>query len=252
MGDVRDCIFCGRSPTTNAHVLRKAWLEEVFPGLDRFEHRHQRHGSLGFDRSWSKDEADVKVGCACSVCNNGWMDELDHAAEDLFATAAATGLPAKISSQADQLTVARWCVLVALLTDQVQETPVVEPLAHETLAQGGIPSGTHVWLLHTSPPEGHAHAWLEPREFQLQSSSGDLPPANAYFVTFGVNHLVVQVLVPTSRTPPIAPNYGMEAFVRQLWPSPLTPVIYPPPQSVPWDQLPAVADAFQHEKKLGR
>jgi hypothetical protein len=112
---VTTCIFCGRSPTTNAHIFRKGWLDEIFPGLERFEHRYQRRGEGGFDRSWRKDEADIKVGCACENCNGGWMDQLDHAAEDIFSTAAATGYPAKIATIADQLTIARWCALIAIL-----------------------------------------------------------------------------------------------------------------------------------------
>jgi hypothetical protein len=249
---VSTCIFCGRSPTTNAHIFRKAWLEQVFPGLEQFEHRHQRRGEGGFDRSWSKDEADIKVGCACADCNGGWMDRLDHAAEEIFATAAATGHPAKIATLADQLTVARWCALIAVLADQTQVKPVVEPAAHKALAAGDIPNGTHIWLLKTEPPESRAHGWLEPRVFEMRSSSA-ITPASAYFVTFGIHHLVVQVFIPTSSAPPIAlERTGNEALIRQLWPSPLTPVNYPPPQTVPWEQLPDLADAFQDHKKLGR
>ena len=243
------CIFCDRSPTTNAHIFRKAWLEQIFPGLEQFEHRHQRRGEGGFDRSWSKGEADIKVRCACEGCNSGWMDQLDHASEDIFATAAATGHPAKIASITDQLTVARWCALIAVLADQTQVKPVVEPAAHKALAAEGIPDGAHVWLMKTKPQEWRAHGWLEPREFELRSST--TASANAYFVTFGIHHLVVQVFIPTSSTPSVAlERKGNEALIRQLWPSPLTPLNYPPPQTVPWEQLPELADAFQNHKKL--
>jgi len=193
---VSACMFCDRTPTTNAHIFRKAWLEQIFPGLEQFEHRDQRRGEGGFDRSWSKNEADIKDGCACESCNGGWMDQLDHAAEDIFATAAASGHLAKIASVADQLTVARWCALIAVLADQTQVKPVVEPAAHKALAASGIPDGTHIWLMKTEPPEWRAHGWLEPREFELRSST--TASANAYFLTFGVHHLVVQVFVPTA------------------------------------------------------
>jgi len=67
------------------------------------------------------------------------------------------------------------------------------------------------------------------------------------------HHLVVQVFIPTSSTPAIAlERKGNEALIRQLWPSLLTPLNYPPPQTVPWEQLPELADAFQHHEQLGR
>src|SRR5262249_16686712 len=157
-----------------------------------------------------------------------------------------------IASVADQQTVARWCTLIAVLADQTQVKPVVEPVAHEALAACGIPDGTHVWLLRTEPPEWRAHAWLEPREFKLLSKAAT-QPANAYFVTFGVHHLVVQVFIPINSMPPFAiERRGNEALIRQLWPSLLMPLNYPPPRTVPWEQLPELAEAFQSQQQPGR
>ena len=59
-------------------------MNDLFPGrTEPLEHRHTRKGSGAVhDRPWSADDADIKVKAACKSCNSGWMDKLDHEAED--------------------------------------------------------------------------------------------------------------------------------------------------------------------------
>ena len=74
----RACIFCGASPTTNAHIFRRAWIEKmVYPGGENFTHRHIRRGEGGFDQTWSPRGFDIKVNCVCVRCNGEWMERLD-------------------------------------------------------------------------------------------------------------------------------------------------------------------------------
>ena len=118
------CIFCGRSPLTNAHIFRKAWLAEVMPGLesDPYVHHHIREG--GFEAWWNNSEADLKVNDVCDPCNSGWMDRLDRAAEAAFLDVAVRGFPHRLSKLADQVLVARWCLLVAALASRTQALTV--------------------------------------------------------------------------------------------------------------------------------
>jgi hypothetical protein len=220
-------------------------MDQIFPGTEKYQHRHVRRGAHGFERSWSKGEADIKVKCACERCNSGWMDRLDHEAEDVFLTHAAIGYPVTLSRTEDQQTVARWCSLIAALVDQTQAHPTVEPATHEAVYHGEVPARTLIWLLRTEPPPFTVTAWAEPRGWQM--ASGSNPPRDAYFITFGVSHLVAQVFIPTERTPQ-AIEFDRTAnapILRQLWPRPLTPLRWPPPQTIPWAQLPELAEAFQ-------
>jgi len=71
-----------------AHLSERVVLQ-MFPGLGKLTHRYTRRGEDGFDKPWEKDEPDIKVKCVCQECNGGWMDRLDHKAEDLFLTRAS-------------------------------------------------------------------------------------------------------------------------------------------------------------------
>jgi hypothetical protein len=238
------CIFCGTSPTTNAHIFRKAWIDKVFPGTGTFRHRHVRRHIEGFDRTWEADEVDLKVNSACDSCNSGWMNRLDDQAEAVFLDHAVRGYDVRLDRMDDKALVARWCALIAVLTDQVQQERVLGPDEHQALFQGEVPEGTLIWLLRTEPPAWQINLFVEPRGLQFNDPSAH--PGHAYLVTFGINHLVAQVFVPTERTPKgvEVDRSGNASILRQLWPAPLTPFIWPPPNSVVWEDMPKLSDAF--------
>jgi hypothetical protein len=244
------CIFCGRAPTTNAHIFRKGWIDELFPHMRTFRHRHIRREEKPFDHGWSMSAADFKVNCACKTCNNGWMDRLDHAAEDIFATAAAIGYPARVERVADKFTVALWCTLIAILFDQAQAWARVSPHVHEALYRGDMPDGVWIWLARTDPGADALIADASVKDMTLvhEPRKGNLREGHAYFITFRVYHLVAQGVIATERTPE-----GIEfervnnrAVLRRLWPDVLTPLVWPPPQSLPWEQMEAFKSAFKY------
>jgi hypothetical protein len=71
---------------------------------------------------------------------------------------------------------------------------------------------------------------------------------NAYFTTFGVNHFVAQVFMPTRQTFPGVgfqrKGYDEMGIQRRLWPSTLMLTVWPPPVSVAWEELPELANSF--------
>jgi hypothetical protein len=245
---VAGCIFCDERPLTNAHVFRKAWLDQIFPGSDPYRHRHVRRGEGGHEKTWSKDEADIKVRCVCETCNGGWMDQLDHAAEDLFLTQAATGFDVRLERESDKAVLARWCSLVAALLDQTQAEPVLDASAHRPIYNGCIPDGVFIWLFRTEPPPSQVSVVGESRTWKLELASRPAEEGNAYFTTFGVNHFVAQVFMPTSKTFPgigfQRKGYDEMGIQRRLWPSTLMTTVWPPPMSVAWEELPELANSF--------
>jgi hypothetical protein len=215
----------------------------VYPGGENFTHRHIRRGEGGFDQTWSPRGFDIKVNCVCVRCNGEWMERLDLDAESAFLTHAVTGYGARLG-QSERGLIARWCSLVAILFDQVQHAPVLDADVHRTLFDGAVPDGTMIWLARTEPPLWKMAIWAEPREWRLGDDSSNA--LNAYFMSFGVGHLVAQTFIPTKRTPE-----GIEldrsanaAVVRELWPGNFQPFIWPPPQTLPWEQLEELKDAF--------
>lgn len=210
-----------------------------------FEHRHLRRHQPDFDKQWSKDEPDIKVNAACNGCNSGWMERLDRKAEAIFLDQASRGYPVRLSLLADRETLARWCLLVATLCDQTQGAPVIPGSVHTAVCNGDIPDGVRIWGFRTIPPPFAIAVRVENRTWNVERSSG--PAGDAYFVTFVVGHFVAQAFVPTERTPKglsLLRTVNM-TICRELWPALLTPLVWPPQLSTPWDQLNELANAFE-------
>ena len=215
--------------------------------LTRHEPEH------GFDRESRNERADFRVNCVCNACNSGWMEALDLAAEDVFVTAAAMGRSAKLLRPSDKETVARWCVLVATLFDQGQAQPRLDATFHHAVYAGDIPEGVAVWLASVVPDDTSriAFAFLKDLISEDEVGANLLPPA--YFVTFGVRHLVAQVMIPFSsartrtqvRRHTTGGILGSGGVLRALWPDPLTPLVWPPSQQLGWPDMVKFTRSFQ-------
>lgn len=78
-----------------------------------------------------------------------------------------------------------------------------------------------------------------------------LPPA--YFVTFGVGQLVAQVMIPFSsartttgvRRHTSGGSLRSGGVLRALWPDPLTPLVWPPPEQLTWADMEEFTRSFQ-------
>src|SRR4051812_13761085 len=93
----RRCIFCGSRGISNAHIFRKEWIDYLFPQPGNpYGHLRRGHMAGSEDSQWLSWAVDFKVKDVCRTCNSGWMNELDHAAEDVLATRAAIGLDIKL------------------------------------------------------------------------------------------------------------------------------------------------------------
>jgi hypothetical protein len=75
-----------------------------------------------------------------------------------------------------------------------------------------------------------------------------------YFVTFCVKHLVAHVCFPTEPTPTGIQLWkgGGGKFSACLWPpevTPLTPLIWPPPTTLPWETALDLPDSVTRIRK---
>lgn len=247
------CIFCGASPITNAHIFRKAWIDEVTPRARGFRHRRGPRAQVPGpgQREWIKDAIDLKVKAACNDCNSGWMERLDLAAEEAFLTHAVLGFDVKLALMSERTTLARWCALITVLLDQTLRPPTVPRRHHMSLYDGEIPEGFQAWIFRTQPPEDRDVVWTGSRHLTLTGRmrrSGVLHTNDFYFGTFGVLQFVCHAALPTEAT-----ATGVKLFrrptgeAREVAPPPLTPLIWPPPETLSWEDALELPDQMQRE-----
>jgi hypothetical protein len=86
--DTAKCIFCGASPTTNEHIFSR-WTHKYM--LSRKPQKSKSYVAVehidrvvGTNLKMAGPIRDWQVKCVCSRCNNGWMSQLDTAAEPLM------------------------------------------------------------------------------------------------------------------------------------------------------------------------
>jgi hypothetical protein len=96
------CIFCGNDPVTREHVYRRAWIDWLAPEATGFTNTRatgeRRAAPVG--RPWSSRTLDVVARCVCADCNNGWMNDLDEAAEKMVSALATGEAKVKIAGAA--------------------------------------------------------------------------------------------------------------------------------------------------------
>lgn len=167
-------------------------------------------------------------------------------------TDAAEGRSAKLTNPSDKLTVARWCVLVAILFDQGQGQPRLRSSVHHALYGGSITEGVNVWLERRARRLGaygvRVHQGLD---FQDEAGADLLPPA--YFVTFGVGHFVAPVMIPVfaAKTDTRVRRHTRGGILksggvlRSVWPHPMTPLLWPPPEQLDWGDMAEFTRSFQ-------
>jgi len=244
------CIFCGTSPQTKTHVFRKAWVDRIMvPAPGPFEMIQGSSDLTGQSResTWEVKEFGMAPGAACDLCNSGWMDQIDRAAERIIEP-MVIGQRATIRRYIDQKAVARWVSQVAILIDQTQIIQVVPEEITKTYGETHEPiPGIRIWLARSSAEwsiETWERAWViatgAPPEFS------DRP--NMSLFTFRIVNLVVQALVPLDTATVsgfvVSRGEGMR-FLSQLWPSRYTPVAWPPKVAIRGDTLDAFARSFE-------
>jgi hypothetical protein len=244
------CIFCGKIPQTKTHIFRKAWIDRLMvPSQGPFETIHDTADLTGASRegNWPSEEFSMAPGAACAPCNNGWMDDIDRAAEQIVEP-MVVGHKATVRLFHDQKAVARWVSQVAILMDQTQIQQVVPAEIARRFHDDQEPlAGMTVWLARTGMDwsvEGWQRAWV----LTTGTHSETAPRPNMSLFTFRIVNLVVQALVPlddaAQRTFGVSRGENMR-FLRQIWPSRYAPVSWPPPVTIRPDTVEAFARSFE-------
>jgi hypothetical protein len=209
------CMFCGNPKLSREHVYRRGWIKSLIPGAE--SHTHRLAGGQGEPlpvSTWTSPEADLVVRCVCADCNNGWMNDLDHAAEAILNAMCQGEQKVRVVDGA-LLVFASWAVKMAFLFDCLFTPLTLRQEDRDFFYRSGIPpDGFVVWV-----------ATMESYEEETRStpmtlvSSSDLGGIEqAFLATFRVLHLVIQVLAPIH--PHTRPERQPDApqHVEQAWP----------------------------------
>lgn len=231
----RGCIFCGGTPRTLTHLVRKAWTDKkLMPGPGSMV------GYFGVEpdqKKWESRGSTAAAGkLACAACNSTWMDEIDRAAEPLVEP-FAFGMPGTLRKLADQLTVARWLTQVALLADANGKSVLPESLAEVFFKDRNPVPDSAIWLSRVVSSRMEVTLWT--------GGWADPPgsPPHTFFNQLRIGDFISRMYIPLAeapegfdfRTP--APDPSHRPFFRKLWPPTLMPVSWPPDSAIGEPQL---------------
>jgi hypothetical protein len=79
---MRECIFCGGQNLTKEDAWPPKWLAKRFPVSEPVNVEAER-GGIALGR-WRTSSPNIRVGCVCAACNNGWMSRLENAASRII------------------------------------------------------------------------------------------------------------------------------------------------------------------------
>src|SRR6185295_4734360 len=78
---MRACIFCGEQASSKEDAWPPRWLTKRFIATESAHVEAERRGvSLG---KWRASGVNIRVGCVCAACNNGWMSRLEETASQI-------------------------------------------------------------------------------------------------------------------------------------------------------------------------
>lgn len=119
----RLCVFCGGHPLTKEHVLRNA-LRKYLPQQRFTSHTVFNGGAQPEERTSRRSSFDSTVRRVCAPCNNGWMHDLEVAAEGAL-TPMLQGHPTALDSNTVRV-LAGWAAKTAMMRSFMD--PGVNPL----------------------------------------------------------------------------------------------------------------------------
>ena len=224
----RTCVFCGGQPTTREHIFSPKWVADLTSTQEAYTgdfFRQAEDGTVQREQWANRDGAGGVVRCACATCNNGWMQELDTAAREAV-TPLARGEAGTVSANGVRL-VSTWAAKIAIVMDSMWGPEILDRALKESFRKTLEPPETWtVWATAMNPTRPRTRL----RGVTLTAEAeADVP--QAYFASFSVLHLIVQVFCPLIDGVVFRRSDGYERHTVRLWPSPPR-LRWPPPDEV--------------------
>jgi hypothetical protein len=230
----RVCIFCGGHGITAEDVWPR-WLGRVF-GRNRLPGpmtvSFSVSGAAREEMGWQAARIKIKAKVVCSRCNNGWMSDLEQAAEPILAPMLDVARPSVLDT-AGQITAATWATKTAMLFEYARPIPGTEHFSdvdRKALMDDLVPpSGVVVWL-------GRFVGQNNFCDYLAHSLGSPNTRAQAGLVsTFLIGYLVVQVFAYHLRELGVRNRYRMKVrpgpwpqSLIQVWPVASPGLTWPP------------------------
>lgn len=225
----RACIFCGCTPLTREHLWPQ-WISRTFPELRRPGNQNRvivRKRTAPFGAGYVRiageetrqrggNSADRQIRAVCGSCNNGWMAELEGAAQPIL-TRLATD-PAAVPGEFDASVVTRWLAkTTAVFEWDDPESAMLPQWALDAIAANDESALRKHWAVFAS--------WLLEPSFGMSRGilHGRDPDADTDEVWSGLLQLIAikqaGFVTEFDPTGDILPNLGFEPpTMRALWP----------------------------------
>ncbi|WP_181762638.1 hypothetical protein [Pseudarthrobacter sp. B4EP4b] len=217
------CAFCGSTqPLTREHVFGQ-WVSKI--GLDLSPARHHAGALNGLPRDMGvQPPYRLQVKNFCAPCNNGWMSQLEKAAQRVL-TPFILGKPGTIAVE-DQAVIAMWAqktALTAMLLSSEKRrdegyglAPSEYTALYKQRERMQPLDASRIWVGKYAGTDGFSGVRVTPLVMRVPwSPEPDVP--QGYALTIVLGQLVIQGLRFTS--PALEVDVTTELQMPQLWPS---------------------------------
>lgn len=224
---MRSCIFCG-GPANSKEDAWPSWLMRQLGATSAGIVEAQRGRQA--PRTWRA--SGLRIGCVCTICNNGWMSILEERVKPIVES--LFGEESVILNNADQLALSVWAGKNAMVYEALRLEPswFYTNSDRWTLREAlRVPPSTSIWIAKCVEHHG---------VFCKASDLGGVAGSSraqvkAHVTTMGFGSLAIQVLsvqLPSSSQPDIKvtadPRTGpWDQATIQIWPDPSEAITWP-------------------------
>jgi hypothetical protein len=183
------CAFCVEAATLTGEHLWSDWIGQALGPRD---YTFTRKNAEGVPHSWHGNKLDVKAKVVCERCNNGWMSDLETKTKPIVQDMILECAKTTLQSEQVEL-IAALSFKNAVVADHAHSnrlpffTSSERRLFVRTLT---IPGGIQMWLSSMSSQQGVF------KSMYLQTPVGTPNGFELNAFTYGIGHLVIQVVTP--------------------------------------------------------
>jgi hypothetical protein len=201
-GPGQACMWCGRSPVTNEHLVPQwvsAIVSVVSPSDDGYDTRlvvsDGREQELQFD--FASSLLNIAVKAVCTQCNSGWMNSLENEVRPVLGPLIRG--EDVLLDVAKQLVLARWMAKTSVLVEHLHRGSVVLGPSdlEEIRSTGNAPIGYHMRLAYIEDPSTIAAELLMSNAYMQPLGSlavdAEVSDVNAFAVTMSLGHFAVSL-----------------------------------------------------------
>ena len=226
------CIFCGEPfgperPRSNEHAAPK-WCGKLLPKRGVARHTQFVHTEDGVQtEDWGlRNPFTTTLNDVCKPCNEGWMDELEKACQDILGH-LIQGHARSVRFWRQSL-IATWACKTAMVWECLAGEHRAMPMTalRELHVTQRPPAKHQVWFGQYSGDEPHSFRHAAGRAF----GEPDPEQGHGYLVAIGIGQLVFVVFGHGFESISATPTNELATRLVQVWPPVNEVAAFPPPE----------------------